>query len=695
MTQEENYLPRTENPNPLTEGIDTWDITKILQVMNEEDHKVAPAVAKELPNIAKGVKLVVESLSQEGRLFYIGSGTSGRLGVLDAAELHPTFGLEKDKVIPIIAGGKEAIFHPIEGAEDKEEDGRKIFLSYNPTKSDVVIGISASGRTPFVAGAMKAAQELGIPTIAVVGDSNGKVSQFADVVISPDVGPEVIAGSTRLKNGTAQKMVLNMISTAAMICMGRTYSNLMAGTYTANKKLWGRAKRIIQQASGCDEEQAERALEETGGNVPVALVTLLCQVEPKEAEMALNRTNNSIKNAVRMLSNKTSDDQWATPLNGQENTFASLTYGDNLKFGNPEDAGFDPGKLERAFQVVGDTVGDGEGPIPGAVSVVIRNGITIWPRCWGWAVRKPEKIAMTPYTVFDMASLTKVMATTPSILLLTERAMLRLDDPVCMFIPEFGCGGKEYITIRHLLTHTSGLPDHIKFWEQGLKGKEIIDAICNLNLPENSEPGTHVLYSDLGFIILAEIVYRITGSDIAEFSKREVFEPLGMKSTGFLPLDSMKKMVAATEYREDLGRVMWGQVHDENAYALGEIAGHAGLFSTPLDTAIYAQMWLNPDKGSVLSKAAIQTAIREQVNLEERRGLGWMLTSRTFCSGGDFLSDSAFGHTGFTGTSLWCDPEKNLAIILLTNRVHAGREGTSHIRLRARFANAVCAAIRA
>jgi len=265
-----------------------------------------------------------------------------------------------------------------------------------------------------------------------------------------------------------------------------------------------------------------------------------------------------------------------------------------------------------------------------------------------------------------------------------------------MFVPEFGSGGKEEITIRDILTHTSGLPDHIRFWKQGLQGEEIIRAICNLELYDSLAHGKHVVYSDLGFIILGEVLRRITGINLAEFSRKEIFEPLGMINTGFLPPESAKYRIAATEYREDLDKITWGQVHDENAYALGGIAGHAGLFSTALDSARYILMWLGEGvqaQKNVLGSATILTAIKEQVNLEERRGIGWMLKSKTHSSGGDFLSDSAFGHTGFTGTSLWCDTEKNLGIILLTNRVHAGREGTQHVRLRARFANAVCAAI--
>lgn len=699
MCDTNTSFPRTEKLNLLTRGIDTWPTSKILQVMNQEDHKVAPAVARELPNIEESAELVVRGLSKGGRLFYAGSGTSGRLGVLDAAEIYPTFGFDSDRIIPIISGGKDAVFAAIEGAEDSEQDGRDVFMSYEPRVNDVVIGISASGRTPFVVGVLETAYNLGLSTIAVVGDPNGPIAKTATVTISPDVGPEVISGSTRLKNGTAQKLVLNMISTASMIRLGRTYSNLMAGTYIGNVKLSVRARRILQKASGCNLQQADTALQEADGNLPVALVTLLCRVMPSQAKAALDSCGGSIGRAVELLCPPTDStlEHGSRDLNTDWESMTSSTLRcDDLRIGRPEQAGFDPVKMERAFEVVAETVGDGQGAIPGAVATVVRNGIVLWPRCWGWAVREPQLIAMTPYTVFDMASLTKVMATTPSILILAERGKLRLDDPVSMFVPEFGAGGKKDITIRDILTHTSGLPDHIRFWKQGLQGEEILTAICNLELSDYGEPGKHVVYSDLGLIILGEVLRRVSGVNIAEFSRREIFEPLGMTSTGFLPPESIKYQIAATEYREDLNKITWGAVHDENAYALGGIAGHAGLFSTALDTARYALMWLGEGvqaEKRVLSPATISAATKEQVNLEERRGIGWMLKSRTHSSGGDFLSDSAFGHTGFTGTSLWCDPEKNLAIILLTNRVHAGREGIEHVRLRARFANAVCAAI--
>lgn len=699
------FLPRTENSNSLTKGIDTWPVRKILEVMNQEDHRIAPSIAREIPRIQEAVELVVESFSSEGRLFYAGAGTSGRLGILDAAELKPTFGLPGHKTIALMCGGKQAVFSAAEGAEDKEEDGKNAFMIHEPCRRDVVIGITASGRTPFVIGVMKAASSLGISTVAIVGDPSGPACDYAQTVISPDVGPEVIAGSTRLKNGTAHKIVLNMISTASMIALGRTYSNLMAGTSPTNQKLSSRARRILHEATGSEPGQIETALEQSNGDIALALVMLLSELDAREARAALNAASGSIRQALKLATEK---DMCCKPGNSKEPGrcrrripggpgHTAPRHGQNaVHFGTPEEAGFDVRRLEQAFQVVHRTVGDGEGPIPGAVAAVVRNNVVLGPRAWGWASRTPQRIAATPGTIFDMASLTKVMATTPSILMLCEQGKARLDDPVALFIPEFGTQGKHTITIRHLMAHTSGLPDHMEFWKEPLEGKQIVDRICGLALAGGRQPGKQVVYSDLGFMLLGEIVERVTGSNIKQFSEEKVFEPLGMSETYFLPPKRLKHRIAATEFREGLGQVVWGEVHDENAYAMGGIAGHAGLFSTAADTARYALMWLNRGRlgeTRILGRNAVLAAIKEQAGLEERRALGWMFKSRTFSSGGDFLSKLAFGHTGFTGTSLWCDPVENLAVILLTNRVHAGREGNAHIRLRARFANAVSAAI--
>jgi len=707
-------LPRTEAVNPLTAGIDTWPALRIAQAISTEDHRVAPAVAREVRQIAKAAELAAAAVTNGRRVFYAGSGTSGRLGVLDASEIEPTFGVDGRVFTALMAGGHEAFFRPIEGAEDSADAGRNAVLAQDAGTGDVVIGIAASGSTPFVAGALTAARERGAHTVAVVGDPGGAVAQLADVVISPDVGPEVIAGSTRMKNGTAQKMVLNMISTTAMILAGRTYSNLMAGVTPRNRKLSGRARRILIEATGRSADEVEEAFNRCGGDVSLALISLRRGVGPEDAARLLESTGGAIRAAADanvpiagLRPSPAASIPSAAPSTGgapasytasiPSAAFAPSTGGLQVRYGSAKEAGLDETQVERAFAVVRDCVGDGEGEVPGAVAAVIHNGVVIGPRAYGWAVRNPARIPMTPFTVFDLASLTKVIATTPAVLICCERGLFRLDDAVATFIPEFAAGGKETITIRHLLTHTSGLPAHVKFWERGLQGERIFESICDMGLPSGSEPGAKVVYSDLGFITLAEVVRRVTGEPIDRFAAKEVFGPLGMYETRFLPPGEWQSRIAATEYRADLGKVMWGEVHDENAYALGGVAGHAGLFSTAEDVARYALMWLGWGEWQgvrILSEAAVAAAISEETNAGERRGLGWMLRAPQFSSGGDFFSKRAYGHTGFTGTSLWCDPETGTAAVLLTNRVHAGREGRAIIRLRPRFHNAVAAAVR-
>ncbi|MGE5579127.1 MAG: N-acetylmuramic acid 6-phosphate etherase [Bacillota bacterium] len=707
-------LPRTEAVNPLTAGIDTWPALRIAQAISAEDHRVAPAVAREVRQIARAAELAAAAITGGNRVFYAGSGTSGRLGVLDASEIEPTFGVDGRLFTALMAGGREAFFKPIEGAEDSVAAGRDAVLAQNAGPGDVVIGIAASGSTPFVMGALDAAKEKGAFAVAVVGDPGGAVAQSADLVISPDVGPEVVAGSTRMKNGTAQKMILNMISTTAMILAGRTYSNLMAGVTPRNRKLSGRARRILVEATGKSPSEVEDAFNKCGGDVSLALVSLRRGVGPEDASRLLESTGGAIRAAADGNLSLTELHQAPatstasaaavpsaaaipTATHTRSAALFPSTGRPQVRYGSPEEAGLDESQVEKAFTVVRDCVGDGEGEVPGAVAAIVHQGIVVGPRAYGWAVRNPVRIPMTPFTVFDMASLTKVVATTPSVLICCERGLFRLDDTVATFIPEFGAGGKETITLRHLLTHTSGLPAHVKFWEKGLLGEHIFESICAMELPGGSEPGTKVVYSDLGFITLAEVVKRVTGDPIDRFAAREVFTPLGMSETRFLPPGEWQNRIAATEYRTDLGKVMWGEVHDENAHALGGVAGHAGLFSTAEDVARYALMWLGCGQGQgarVLSEAAVAAAISEETNAGERRGLGWMLRAPQFSSGGDFFSNRAYGHTGFTGTSLWCDPETGTAAILLTNRVHAGRDGRAIIRLRPRFHNAVAAAVR-
>ena len=658
--------PRTEQANQRTAGIDRWSVGQVLTVINEEDFHVPAAVGAALPAIRQATEMVIGSLSAGGRVFYAGAGSSGRQAMLDASELPPTFGALGKHFVVLISGGKEAMLVADEKAEDDQAAGHATAREQNIGVNDTVIGIAASGQTPFVAGVMDEARALGAKTVALVG-APGPLVALADVAICFDVGPEVVAGSTRLKNGTAQKMILNMISTAAMIALGRTHSNLMAGASSHNVKLNRRAVGILATAAQVAEEKAEQQLAFCNGELDAALVSLLTEQSPAKAQAALQAAHGSIRRAV------------------------FIARGQGLAEPVPS-VSVEP--LEAAFSVVGRAVGDGEGNIPGAVAAVVRSGHVIGTRAYGLAAREPERQLMQTHTIFDVASLTKVMATLPAVLLLVERGLARLDDPLVLFLPSFARVGKEKITLRHLLTHTSGLPAHLHLWQLGLSATEMIEYICDLPLDEQSLLGQEAVYSDLGYMMLGEFVRAVSGMSLADFVRVNVFAPLGMYDTSFLPPPDKKHRIAATEYRSEYGKYMWGEVHDENAHALGGVAGHAGLFSTAADIAAYAAMWLN--KGTyrgqqILSPKTVALATAPHVGGREPRGLGWLLPSCTHCSGGDLVSPRAFGHTGFTGTSLWCSPEDELGIILLTNRVHAGRGGTDIYSLRARFANAVVA----
>lgn len=300
-------LLATEQNNPHTRQIDIATTEEILHLINEEDKNVPFAVEKEIPNIAKAVEIIVEAFKQGGRLFYIGAGTSGRLGIVDAAECPPTFGTPPDLVQGIIAGGKEAVFRAQEGAEDNEEDGKKVIETYGIKPPDVVVGIAASGRTPYVKAAVLEARRRGIKTIFIATSPVEKVKELgvvADVFICPVVGPEVIAGSTRMKSGTAQKLVLNMLSTASMIRLGKTYGNIMVDLQLTNNKLRERAKKIIMDICNVDYQTAQNVLKESDGKVKVALVMLLGNVSKQEALKLLEESNGFVKIALKKAKSK-------------------------------------------------------------------------------------------------------------------------------------------------------------------------------------------------------------------------------------------------------------------------------------------------------------------------------------------------------------------------------------------------------
>lgn len=290
----------TEQKNPLTVNIDIASTKEILEMINDEDSSVASAVRKEIPNITKAVDKLVESFKAGGRLFYFGAGTSGRLGIVDAAECPPTFGVEPEMVQGIIAGGQKAVFKAQEGAEDNPENGVIEIVNRGIKPPDVVCGIAASGRTPFVKGALEEARKRKIFTILIATVPKKKAVEngmIADVMICPVVGPEVITGSTRMKSGTAQKLVLNMITTASMVRLGKTLGNVMVDLQLTNAKLKERAKRILMTLGDIDYDTAERTLKESGGHVKTALVMILADVDFKEANARLKKADGFIKKA--------------------------------------------------------------------------------------------------------------------------------------------------------------------------------------------------------------------------------------------------------------------------------------------------------------------------------------------------------------------------------------------------------------
>lgn len=298
----------TEQRNPRTREIDLADAGEIARLINEEDRKVAPAVGGKLPEIARAIEMARSCLAGGGRLIYAGAGTSGRLGVLDAAECPPTFGTDPQRVQGVIAGGREAMFTAQEGAEDYEKNGREAMDRLALRKKDLVCGLAASGRTPFVHGALKEARERGCGTIMVTTVPASQVQLEVDLMIDVPVGPEVIMGSTRMKSATAQKLVLNMISTGAMIRLGKVYENVMVDLKLSNRKLHERARRILMAFTGLDYEQASAALEEAGGNVKTALVMILGETGRGRAEELLAEHDGFVRETVKGLQNGDGDE---------------------------------------------------------------------------------------------------------------------------------------------------------------------------------------------------------------------------------------------------------------------------------------------------------------------------------------------------------------------------------------------------
>lgn len=289
----------TEQRNTNTREIDLADSLEITRLINAEDQKVAMEVKKKLPVIAEAIDLIKEAFDKGGRLIYAGAGTSGRLGILDAVECPPTFGTDPGQVIGLIAGGKEAVFRSQERAEDYESNGREALREVNLTSDDIVCGLAASGRTPYVHGALKEAKETGCHTLFVTTVPASQITIEVDVMIDIPVGPEVIMGSTRMKSGTAQKMVLNMLTTGAMIRKGKVYENVMVDLQLSNQKLEERSKRIVMMVTGVDYEQAGEWIERAGGQVKTALVMLLAGMERAEAEQKLQEHEGFIRKVLQ------------------------------------------------------------------------------------------------------------------------------------------------------------------------------------------------------------------------------------------------------------------------------------------------------------------------------------------------------------------------------------------------------------
>ncbi len=289
----------TERRNPRTANIDTLSSLEMAKLINAEDHHCAEAVEAVLPQIAQSIDIIYEKIRSGGRLFYAGAGTSGRLGVLDAAECPPTYGVDPGLVVGLIAGGPPAFLKAVEGAEDSAELGKQDLIDRQFTDKDALVGIAASGRTPYVIGAMDYARSVGAPVIALVCTHNSEMSRHADVTIDPVPGPEVVTGSSRMKSGTCQKLVLNMLSTCVMIKSGKVYGNLMVDVQATNQKLVRRAISIVCEATGETEEKAKAALDQCGFSCKTAIVMLLLGLDASAAKAALDKADGRIAQAVK------------------------------------------------------------------------------------------------------------------------------------------------------------------------------------------------------------------------------------------------------------------------------------------------------------------------------------------------------------------------------------------------------------
>ena len=288
----------TEQRNPNSMQLDSLSAQELVALINREDQQVALAVEKCLPQIALAVEKIVAAFECGGRLVYVGAGTSGRLGVLDASECPPTYGVKPEMVVGLIAGGDHALRHPIEGAEDNVQQGQADLKEIDFSARDVLVGIAASGRTPYVLGALNYAKQLGATTVSIASNPKSKMAEVADIAIETVVGPEVLTGSSRMKSGTAQKLVLNMLTTASMVLIGKCYQNLMVDVQASNKKLKARALKIVMEATECDNEAAANVLAKANGQVKLAILMQLSGLDALEAQSLLDKSNGKLRQAL-------------------------------------------------------------------------------------------------------------------------------------------------------------------------------------------------------------------------------------------------------------------------------------------------------------------------------------------------------------------------------------------------------------
>lgn len=288
----------TEQRNPKTMEVDLMTTEEIITIINQEDTIVPNAIAREIPHIVKVADEITDSFKKGGRLIYVGAGTSGRLGIIDASECPPTYGTDPEMVVGIIAGGKEAMTEAVEGAEDDSEQGRQDVADIHLSDKDVLVGIAASGRTPYTIGALQYGNEVGAVTVAVACTKDSEMGRIAKYTIAPITGPEVVTGSTRMKAGTAQKLVLNMLTTASMIKLGKVYGNLMVDVQMTNEKLFKRAENIVKMATGASDEEAQAALKEQNHNTKAAILQILTGLKGEAAARLLKKHNGYLREAI-------------------------------------------------------------------------------------------------------------------------------------------------------------------------------------------------------------------------------------------------------------------------------------------------------------------------------------------------------------------------------------------------------------